>query len=230
MIKNWKTLFVKTDEQDLEKPTTKNQESLSFPLNSHSPIVNQSSEAFTAMAINDPVVNEVLQVYEKGLDSINMPGYDFYEFYKAISSVGMAGEQTYQMAYQMARTMDNTVTPQKLLSDAEFYISKIGEVHGQYVSQGQKKLYALQEEKSSEKNKLTSEIDQASLRITQLRSELQQLESEVNQKRTLLTKIDENVYPREKVIQEKMNANDLARKASIEKLNTIKEGIHRFIK
>ena len=43
-------------------------------------------------------------------------------------------------------------------------------------------------------------------------------------------KVDEIHYPQEKSIREKLNANDLARKTSIDKLNMIKEGIHRFIK
>jgi vacuolar-type H+-ATPase subunit I/STV1 len=159
-----------------------------------------------------------------------MPGYDFYEFYKTIASTGMANEQTYKMAYQMAKSLDKTITPEKLTKDAEFYVSKISEVHGQYVSQGQQKLNSLQQEKSSEKTKLMNEVDAASIRIAHLKVELQQLESEVNSKKTLLAKIDETYYPKEKAIKEKMNANDLARKTSVDKLSSIKEGILRYIK
>ncbi|RPE13428.1 hypothetical protein EGT74_07885 [Chitinophaga lutea] len=228
MLKNWKSLFLKPDENEA-KPEPAS-EAPSFPVGNSTPAFNPASEALTAKVITDPVVSEVLEVYESGLDSINMPGYDFYEFYKAVSTIGVAGEQTYQMAFQMAKTLDKTLTPQKLLLDAEFYISKINEVHNQYVNQGQQKLSALEEQKSSEKTKLTAEVDKASMRITQLRAELQQLEADISHKKTLLSKIDESHYPKEKAVREKLNANDLARKTSIDRLNTIKEGIQRFIK
>jgi hypothetical protein len=68
------------------------------------------------------------------------------------------------------------------------------------------------------------------MRVAQLKAELQQLEAEVTQKKSALSKIDESVFPKEKSIREKLLANDMARKNSIEKLNTIKEGIQRFIK
>jgi len=103
-------------------------------------------------------------------------------------------------------------------------------VYSQYVTQGQQKLNTLQEKKSGEKIKLTGEIDQAAMRVAHLRSELQQLESEINQKKNVLAKIEESFYPQEKSIREKLNANDMARKTSIEKLNMIKEGIIKFVK
>lgn len=228
-MKNWKNLFVKSDEKEPQKNENLS-ENFSFPVSGNASASGQSPAYTPPQPVNDPVVNEVLQVYQNGLDSINMPGYDFYEFYQAISSIGDSNEQTYKMAYQMAKTLDKTITSQKLMNDAEFYISKINEVYSQYVTQGQQKLNALQEKKSGEKIKLTGEIDQASMRVAHLRSELQQLESEMTQKRNVLAKIDEGFYPQEKSIREKLNANDMARKTSIDKLNMIKEGIMKFVK
>jgi hypothetical protein len=231
MLKSWKHLFVKTDEPKAGKDEAA--EAFSFPASEPIvPAVAANSFASTPIPapVGDPVVNEVIEVYESGLESINMPGYDFYEFYKAISSTGLSGEHTYQLAYQMARSMDKTITVQKLISDAEFYISKINEVHGQYVSQGQAKLRSLEEKKKAERGQLQGEIDQGSTRIAQLRAELQQLESAVNQKKTLLSKIDEGFLPQEKAIREKLAANDTAKTVSIEKLQSIRECIARFIK
>ncbi|OQP52561.1 hypothetical protein A4H97_24875 [Niastella yeongjuensis] len=230
MIKNWKSLFVKetgseTEPTQKETPKKDSTESFSFPVADTLP----AQTNFGTAAI-DPVVKEVLDVYESGLDSINMPGYDFYEFYKAISSIGHANENTYQLAYQMAKSLDKTITTQKLMTDAEFYISKINEVHGQYVGQGNQKLSALQEKKNTDKDKLQREIDAAAARITQLRAELQQLEADISQKRAALAKTDETFTPQEKAIREKLMANDTARKVSIDKLNSIKEGILKYIK
>lgn len=228
-MKSWKSLFVKSDEDEKpQKPAAP--ESFSFPVNSGAPALQTHMPAPPPPPVSDPVVNEVLQVYENGLDSINMPGYDFYEFYKTVISTGHPTEQTYNMAFQMARTLDKTITPTKLLGDAEFYISKINEVHSQYTAQGTQKLNALQEKKSGERIGLQKEIDGAVQRIAQLRAELQNLENEVTLKRNQLSKIDEGYTPQEKTVRDKLAANDHARKASIEKLNMIKEGIQRYVK
>ncbi len=226
-MKSWKDLFVKNEEPDAPKQeTASGTEAFSFPVAAATP--NQPPAVVPN--VTDPIVAEVMKVYESGLDSINMPGYDFYEFYQTVISTGNPAEQTFTMAFQMGRTLDKTITPSKLLTDAEFYISKINEVHGQYVSQGQLKLAAIQEKKTGEKNALQSDVEAASQRINQLRAELQQLEQEVNQKRGALLKVDDGYYPQEKVIREKLAANDIARKTSIDKLNMIKEGIQRYIK
>jgi hypothetical protein len=228
MIKNWKHLFVKADETEAEVKAT-SKESFSFPTGGHAISATPAAAPAPVPAI-DPNLAEVLEAYESGLDSINMPGYDFYEFYKSVSSIGNSGEAVYNMAFQMARTLDSTITPGKLLNDAEFYISKINEVHGQYVNKGQLKLTAIQEKKNTERTKLQSDIDHASQRINQLRQELQQLEADVTQKRAVLSKLEDQYFPQEKAIREKLNANDVARQTSIDRLNIVKSGIQRFIK
>jgi hypothetical protein len=228
MAKSWKDLFIKSEEPDEKTTPTPSSGNFSFPVN------NQSTANFSAPvnnAVNNPAVKEVIEVYEKGLDSINMPGYDFYEFYKTITAAGIVnGEQVYNMAFQMAKTLDNTVTPQKLLNDAEFYISKINEVHGQYSSQGQQKTYAIQNDKTAEKTKLSAAVDAASRRMMELQNELRSLELDIKSKQEELTKVDSKYFTQEQAIKEKMAANDLAHAESIAKLNRVKDGIKQFIK
>jgi hypothetical protein len=232
MLKNWKKLFVKSEDGDAASGASSGGflpgSGPSFPVSPSAP--PSSGPIVMPPPANDPVLNEVLSVYENGLDSINMPGYDFYEFYMAITGTGNVGEQAYNMAYSMAKTMDRTISTQKLLTDAEFYISKINEVHSQYSGQGQQKLNELHGKKTDERNKLNTEIDQANAEITQIRERLRVLENEVNQKRTVLGKIDDSYYPQEKTIREKLNANDSARRTSIDRLNMVKDGIQRYIK
>ena len=229
MLKNWKSLFVKSDEEESNENSSF--ESLSFPLNAASSNTAPPSAAPAAnYSPKDPALLDVLEVYESGLDSINMPGYDFYEFYKAIESTGHNSEQAYKMAYLMAKTLDKTISPGKFLQDAEFYISKINEVYNDYVRQGQQKLNAIQEKKQQEKGKLNSEIESSTKRIAQIRNELTQLEAEINTKRSQLARIDENNLPQEKSIQDKLYANDYAHKVSIDKLNIVKQCIQQYIK
>lgn len=227
-MKNWKSLFIKSNEGEQENIAPR--EELSFPVNNTNDIGFAQPSAIPSSPISNPAINEVMKVYENGLESINMPGYDFYEFYMAIISTGAAGEQTYNMAFQMAKSMDRTITVQKLVTDADFYISKINEVYNDYVSQGQQKLGSLQEQKNQEKNKLSAEIENCNSRIAQLKAELKQVEAQLNQHKNDLNKIDQSIYPKEKAIREKLLANDMAKKNSIDKLSTIKEGLQRFIK
>jgi len=227
-MKNWKGLFIKSNEGEQENIAPR--EELSFPVTSTNVDGFVQPSTIPSSPVSNPAINEVMKVYENGLESINMPGYDFYEFYMAIVSTGAAGEQTYNMAFQMAKSMDRTITVQKLVNDADFYISKINEVYSDYVSQGQQKLNSLQEQKSQEKNKLSAEIENCNSRIAQLKAELKQVEAQLNQQKNDLNKIDQSIYPKEKAIREKLLANDMAKKNSIDKLSTIKEGLQRFIK
>jgi hypothetical protein len=226
-MKNWKSLFVKSDEEEEKSAPKTTSDSFSFPVgNTH---VSSAPAAATGGSMDLSVLNEVVAVYEKGIDSINMPGYDFYEFYKAISSIGNAGAQAYQMAFQMAKSMDGNLTAQKLVGDADFYISKINEVHSQYTMQGQQKLNALEADKNGEKNRLMTEIEQGAQQINQLRNQLQVLESEINQKRITLSTVDGKFQPQESSVRQKMLANDNAKQISIAKLIAVKEGIQRNI-
>jgi hypothetical protein len=231
-MKNWKSLFVKTEEEEV-KPIPKSTEQYTFPINNNTVAVSAASTATTAGGgniVDQSAINEVMTVYEKGIESINMPGYDFYEFYKAIGSINNAGEQAYVMAFQMARSMDSTVSAQKLITDAEFYISKINEVHGQYSAQGQQKINALDAKRNDEKNKLMQEIEMGTQQIMQLKNQLQAIESDVNQKRNQLTSIDGNYQPQESAVRQKLLANDNAKQISVMKLMAVKEGIQKNIK
>jgi len=231
-MKNWKSLFVKSAEEEEAEPSMpqKDVDNFSFPLNSTQPSAGTTNQFTSSGGIDDKALNEVLAVYEKGIDSINMPGYDFFEFYKAIGSIPNAGEQAYLMAYQMAKSMDNTLTPQKLVKDADFYISKINEVHQQYNTQGNQKIQSLETKKNQEKNQLMSEIEKGTVQVSNLRNQLQALESEINQKRTTLTTIEGNYQPQETAVRQKLLANDNAKHISIMKLMAVKDNIQKNIK
>lgn len=236
MMKNWKSLFVKEEggNAPAAAPTTIQtieKESFTFPVGqSNLPNTIPQHQPTLATIVDDPAITEVLKVYENGLDSINMPGYDFFEYYKSVTAAGQHNSQLYNMAFQMASALDKTITVQKLLTDAEFYISKINEVHSQYGNQGQQRLNGVLEKKASEKTRLSKDVDQTNQRISQLRSELVQLESDIKQKVESLSQIDAAYLPQEQAIKEKMTANDVARNTSIAKLNVVKEGITNFIK
>jgi hypothetical protein len=56
------------------------------------------------------------------------------------------------------------------------------------------------------------------------------IENDINLKRNTLARIDEGSQPQEKLIKEKLTANDQAHQVSIDKLNAVKQGIQQFLK
>ncbi len=233
MLKNWKNLFVKSEEEEQKPETPKTEKTdFSFPVNNNTGGTYMPSNNYTPAApVNQSeAINEVIGVYEKGLDSINMPGYDFYEFYKGVSGAGQPNEQMYNMAFNMAKTMDSTLTIQKLLQDAEFYISKINDVHSTYNSKGQQKLNSINQQKGTERSTLSGDIDRASIRLAELKAEIQRIEADIIQKKDALAKIDGTYMAEEAKIRETLSANDIAKQTSIDKLNRVKDAIRNFIK
>lgn len=228
---SWKSLFVKTEDEPGEQTTTNNAASVVFPTtNTQSPTMPAATPSnYMPTATNDKEVLEVLSIYENGLESINMPGYDFYEFFTAVNAVGSPNEPVYNMAFQMAKTMDRTITSRKLLTDAEFYISKINEVHSQYVTQGQEKLNALSGQQNGEKQRLNTEINNTAAEIERLKSQLSLLENTLQEKRTAQTQIEQVYRPQETAIRSKLQANDNAHQISIQRLNTVKDGISKYL-
>jgi len=231
MLKNFRSLFVKTDDEEEAEKAPSPAPGYSFPVNNPGYAAEPLPPSVTpsAPSVSDPIIGEVIKTYEAGLDSINMPGYDFFEFYQTITVAGAPTEQSYKMAYQMAKIIDKNITIQKLTHDAEFYISKINEVHSQYATQGQSKLGGINDKKNAEKTDLNAQINEGAARIAQLREEMQKLEADITAKRGVLSKIDESYYAQEKSVKEKLSANDFAHKTSIDKLNVVKDGILRFI-
>jgi hypothetical protein len=242
-MKSWKSLFVKDESEENETsspPVTskKKEEDFSFPVTNTnvitpSPISTNYVAPSTASAstvTDNSVVNEVLAVYEKGLDSINMPGYDFFEFYKAINSIPNGGDQAYTMAFQMAKSMDNTLSPTKLMGDADFYISKINEVFSNYVTQGNQKLNEILNDKNTEKVQLNKEVEAATKRLEDLRKEMQSIETSINENRNKMTLVEGKYTPAENAVRQKLAANDNARQISIQRLQTVRDGILRILK
>jgi hypothetical protein len=239
MAKSWKSLFIKEDETTESKPSVIPKKE--FPVKEETPsfnpdLVKKADHEFKTSytpklqsSSDDSSFEEVLKVYEKGLESINMPGYDFFEFYTAIHTVGESSETAYTMAYKMAKTLDSTITPSKMIQDAEFYLSKIREVHKQYEAQGSNKLGSLENEKKTLEKKIESEINSHSQEIEHLKARIIELENMNQQKIKELGKIPEQFNSKIESIQEKLNANDKALEVSVSRIENVKNGITKYL-
>jgi chromosome segregation ATPase len=159
-----------------------------------------------------------------------MPGYDFYDFFTAVNAAGALNEPVFKMAFQMGKTMDASLTAQKLAQDAEFYLSKIKDVHQRYADQGKQKFDSLTGQLRSERENLSNEANGIEVEISKLKQQIQDLEARLNQARATLSKVDEKYKPQQDVIQQKMIANDQAMQISAQKLNAVKSAILQYLK
>ena len=220
-MKNWKNLFIK-DEDETEDDDSSPKSTTpppSFPVG-NTPNTPQKS---------NPLFEEILEVYEGGLKSINMPGYDFFEFYNTIKAGGSHSESVYKMAFQMGKTMDATITPQKLVSDADYYISKIREVHESYANQGKKKLDSIEGQLKTERDNLSSEATRIESDISKMKQQIQALETKLAETRDNLGKVEGKHKPKRDDIQEKLSANDQAMEAFVQKLTLVQSSISKYL-
>ncbi len=223
-MKAFKNLFIKEDESE-SVPTP--------PQKTGFPVTDSTSFSAPQNQNTSPTnqyLGEIIEVYEKGLQSINMPGYDFYDFYLAIKAAGSQNEAVFKMAFQMGKTMDGNITPQKLVSDAEYYISKINEVYRTYADQGKQKLDSFDKELQNERQKLSSEASLIETDLNNLRQKIVMLEKQLSETRAKLNSVDNTYKPQQDIIRQKLSANDQAMNVCVQKLNSVKESIVNYLR
>lgn len=214
---NWKSLFIN---EDTEK--VKNEENNANPSSETTKFPEVDLNAQTTVNHSNPFLGEILDVYQKGFDSLNTSGFDFYELYKSVSAVGVSNPQSYQMAFTMGKTINPELTKQFLLDKAKFYINEIEKVFSKYESTGSAKKTELNNKIIQEKNNLTASI-------TDLESKIAQLQKELEKKRSDLVKLDHDNAAQFSEIQLKIEANTIAKQKILESINIVVTGINQYL-
>jgi hypothetical protein len=171
----------------------------------------------------EPYLATVLEVYDNGFEKLNQPGYDFFEFYKAVTSAGIDNPSVYQMAITMAQTMDKNVSKDNLVSQSDFYVNEIMKVHSQYVEGGTKKRQELLSKKESEKKQL--ETDLASLKM-----QLEAITNQINLTNSNLMGIDNKYASDLTEVDCKLMANDVAKDRILVSIEKVKQGLINNVK
>lgn len=219
---NWKSLFVNDAEtpsgqaKSVEKtdfPSEPTSTSTKFPDSTPSPV-----QTITPSSVNNAVLNSVIDMYESGFESLNLPGYDFYEFFKAIKAVGSNDPNVYKMAYTMAQSVDVKVTKESLLDGANFYIKEINDVHEKYHTKGKAKKEEHLSNQSNQKKALSEEI-------TGLEKQILQLQTQVGDKKNQLSALENGISSEISEIEQKIIANDIAKTKILEIITTVADGI-----
>jgi len=213
---NSKPLFSETK---FPEQTKTSQESSSFSVFNVFGSQKQPSQA----EISNEHLNTAIELYQNGFDSINQDGYDFYEYYKAVTHGGVDNPQIYTMAFAMGSAMDKTISKDKLIQQSDFYISKINDVYSDFTSKGTSKKSELEQQKNSENQTLLNDLNS-------LNQQMENLKIQINDRETKLKAIDGKYSPLISDVEGKLSANSIAKDRIIKSIETVKQGIFTNIK
>ena len=171
-----------------------------------------------APSVSQEHFNNALEVYEKGFDSLNQPGYDFYEFFQAVMNAGADNPQIYQMAFMMGTGMDKTITKEKLVEQSNFYVTEINKVYNDYVAKGTAKKQETIDQKTNENQSLVGELDL-------MRQQMEALKTQIADREMKLQAIDGKYGPKLQEIEGKLAANDMAKNKIVQSIEQVKNGI-----
>lgn len=223
---NWKGLFINDEENSLESIPEKSEPTIRSSSNSNSfPETKNKVSKFPdhipqVSTVDNNVLSTIIEMYESGFESLNQPGYDFYEFFKAVKAVNSHEPAIYKMALTMAQGVDKKVTKSTLLTQADFYIAEIEKVHQQYETQGNSKKTQIQHTQKTKKESLSSEI-------ASLEKKLMEIQNQISEKKNELHSIDANLITEVAEIDQKILANNKAKAKILETIMTVVDGIRK---
>lgn len=230
---NLKGYFINSDEtatDKTKKETPKVKPKVQFPSeNTDNASEGQSTNTFNfgnssfapqnnSAQVDEEHLNKALEVYQNGFDSLNQPGYDFYEFYQSVVQGGIGNPQIYKMAFTMGTAMDKTITKDKLIQQSDYYLTEINKVYDDYVSKGNDKRGQLVEQKNHENQSLLGELDL-------MKQQLEALKTQIQDRQNKLSSIDGKYQPKIAEIDSKLSANDMAKDKVVQSIEQVKQGI-----
>jgi hypothetical protein len=234
---NWKSIFINDEsnpdasntnqdpptETKFSAPTSENK----FPTQGVQPTQNKFPETPTVSynsgnGTNNPFINEILDVYNKGFESLNSEGFDFFEMYKSVIAVGATNPQSYQMAFTMGKTLKSDLSKEFLIEKSKFYISEIEKVYTKYDATGNSKNKDLN-------NTITTQKYDLGKNIADLESQIAKLQADLETKKAELSRIDNDNHQMFAEIQQKIEANNIAKQKILESINTVVTGINQYL-
>lgn len=232
----WKDLIFEdannaADKKKQNKKTETSESTNSFPsstpLTTFPSTTSNTSSTFTSQPFainNDAVLNKVVDMYQTAFEKLNQNGYDFFEFFKAITdSNAIDNPQMYVMAMTMGMSMDKSTTKEKLLQQADFYINELTKAYTSSVNAGTTKRQTLLAQKDNENHTLNSEL-------TNLKAQLESIQTQINAKQSQLTTIEAKYAPLIGDVEAMLQANEVAKTSLIDKINRVKDGITKNVK
>lgn len=225
----WKELFIADEENTNDKPTQEKpveNTQTKFPTNTNNTFPTYTAPTpvqFNSSQVPQEYLAKAIEVYKSGFDSLNQNGYDFYEFYQAITQGGVNNPQIYPMAFTMASAMDKSVSKDKLLQSADFYLTEINKVYNDYVAKGNAKKQDLVNQKNNENQALVSEL-------SMMEQQLEALKTQIQDRQNKLNAIGGKYEPMISDVDNKIVANETAKNQIVQSIEQVKSGIINNLK
>ena len=173
--------------------------------------------------VSNEYMQKAFEMYEKGFESLNKDGFDFYEFYQSVMQGGPTNPQVYAMAFNMGSIMDKSLSKSKLINDADFYVAEINKVYNDNVSKGTAKKQNLLAQKDSENKSLVAELEN-------MEQQLEALKIQIDDRKRKLSDIDSKYSPDLNDFDNRLGANELAKNKIVDSIEQVKQGINLNIK
>jgi hypothetical protein len=218
---NWKSLFINDEANNSEGAPATPPSAPVLPATDNK-FPNHVADSVSANSLTNPFLNEIFEVYDKGFESLNESGFDFFELYKSVMAVGVTNPQSYQMAFTMGKSIKSDLTKEFLLQKGSFYVAEIEKVYAKYDTIGKTK-------KADLDNTITKEKYNLSKSISDLEAKIIELQKELEAKKIELQKIDPVNMEQLSEIQLKMDANNLAKQKILTSINTVITGINQYL-
>ncbi len=229
---NWKSIFINDESNSGTSNTNQNPTSetkVAPPISENKfPTQNKFPETPAPVVYNtgnitsNPFLDEILEVYNKGFESLNSDGFDFFEMYKSVMAVGPTNPQSYQMAFAMGKSLKSDLSKEFLIEKSKFYTSEIEKVYAKYDTTGNSKNKDLN-------NTITTQKYNLGKNIADLETQIAKLQAELEAKKMELSKIDNDNHQMFAEIQQKIEANNIAKQKILESINTVVTGINQYL-
>jgi hypothetical protein len=197
--------------------------SFGFPKSEPAVVTPTFTSTPSTQGVSEEQLAKALATYTNGFDSLNQPGYDFYEFYQAVIGAGVDNPQIYTMAFAMGSGMDKTINKSKLISQSDFYLNEINKVYNDFVVKGNSKRQEIVDQKNHENQSLMGELDL-------MKQQLEQLQIQIADRQNKLSVIDSKYGPMISEVDNKLTANNMAKDKIVNSIELVKQGINNNLK
>jgi hypothetical protein len=223
-------IFIESDEEVVEKPKTPQvketvDNTIKIPTNIIIPTVNVVKQEITEnVVVDNTTVNledeKVLKTFEEYFEKINKPGYDFFEFYKAVNQ--FEDVNSYKTAFSVVSSFDSTISKDNLLKDHEYYINNVNLTVEQLKEQSSSRISQLVEEKDTKTKEINDKIDDCYKKLVSLQNEYDLL---VKSKPDLLNKYDTEITQ----VENRMKSVYYYQNKFLSSFNKVKNNIINFL-
>lgn len=210
-----------TDNSVVFKDTTEENSAPFFSFNQEKTVIPTPTSTSTfqvPVEVSAEYMQKTFEMYQSGFESLNKDGFDFYEFYQSVMQGGPTNPQVYVMAFNMGSIMDKSLSKEKLISDADYYIGEITKVYNDNVTKGNAKKESLLQQKDAENKNLSGEL-------LMMEEQLEALKVQIDDRKKKISDIDNKYSPQITEFENKLGANKLAKDKIVDSIELVKQGI-----